>query len=170
MIQTYFGNGKGKTTAAIGAVIRCIGCGQKALYVGFLKNNYSAEFKVLETLENIDVLFSDEHYNLFDNEKPELAPKFTRAYTNLLFEEITKIKDSCQMLVLDEILDAVEFGYIDEDELLALLINLKTDWEIILTGHRLTHKIKQVSDYISEIKEIKHPYKKGVPPRKGIEY
>ena len=170
MIQSYFGNGKGKTTAAIGAAIRCIGCDQKVLVVEFLKNNDSAEFKVMDTLENIDILFSNEHYELFDNEKSELTPKFKDAYTKLLFEETAKISKDYQMIVLDEVLDAVEFGYIEEKAFIKLLNECKQKTEIILTGHTLTEGIADVSDYISEIKEISHPYTKGVSPREGIEF
>ncbi|MBO5019599.1 MAG: cob(I)yrinic acid a,c-diamide adenosyltransferase [Clostridia bacterium] len=170
MIQSYFGNGKGKTTAAIGAAIRCIGCDQKVLVVEFLKNNDSAEFKVMDTLENIDVLFSNEHYELFDNEKSELTPKFKDAYTKLLFEETAKISKDYQMIVLDEVLDAVEFGYIEEKAFIKLLNECKQKTEIILTGHKLPESIANVSDYISEIREINHPYNLGAPSRKGIEY
>ena len=170
MVQCYFGNGKGKTTAAIGAVIRSIGCGQKALYAGFLKNNDSAEFKVLAVLENIDMLFSDEHYNLYDNEKPEFSPKFTKAYTKLLFDETAKIKGNYQMIVLDEILDAIEFGYIAKNNFINLLNEWKQSTEIILTGHELPEEIAKVCDYISEVREINHPYNSGNPSRKGIEY
>ena len=170
MIQSYFGNGKGKTTAAIGAAIRCIGCDQKVLVVEFLKNNDSAEFKVMDTLENIDILFSNEHYELFDNEKSELTPKFKDAYTKLLFEETAKISKDYQMIVLDEVLDAVEFGYIEEKAFIKLLNKWKQKTEIILTGHKLPESIADVSDYISEIREINHPYNLGAPSRKGIEY
>lgn len=170
MIQSYFGNGKGKTTATIGAAIRCIGCGQKVLFVVFLKNNDSAEFKVMDALENIDILFSNEHYELYDNEKPELTPKFKDAYTKLLFKETAKISKAYQMIVLDEVLDAARFGYIDEKAFINLLNEWKQNTEIILTGHSLPEGIADVSDYISEIKEINHPYNLGTPSRKGIEY
>ena len=77
---------------------------------------------------------------------------------------------SYQMIVLDEILDAFEYGYVDENILLELLAEIKVHSEIILTGHTLTEEIANVSDYISEIKEINHPYTKGVSPREGIEF
>ena len=170
MIQTYFGNGKGKTTAAVGAALRFAGCGNKVLFVQFLKNNDSAEFKALEAIDGIDILFSKEQYKLFDNLNEERTPMLSCAYNKLLFEETKNISDNYQMIILDEILDAVDFGYVDEDRILDFLSELKNDLEIVLTGHKLTEKIKQVSDYISEIKEIKHPYKKGVIPRKGIEF
>ena len=170
MIQTYFGNGKGKTTAAIGAAIRCVGCCKKVLFVQFLKNNDSAEFNVLSEIKSIDVLYSEERYELYDNLNKDRTPALTKAYNKLLFEDVKRKENTYQMIILDEILDAAQYGYIDEDELLKLLAELKTHSEIILTGHSLTERIADVSDYISEIKEISHPYTKGVSPREGIEF
>ena len=170
MIQTYFGGGKGKTTAALGLAIRCIGCGNKVLFVQLLKNNNSAEFKALEEIKNIDVLCSDEHYELYDNLNKDRTLALSKAYSKLLFEDVKRKAGSYQMIVLDEILDAVEFGYIAEDELLSLISEIKLNSEIILTGHNITEKISKISDYISKINEIKHPYTKGVLAREGIEY
>ncbi len=170
MIQAYYGNGKGKTTSAIGSAIRCTGDGNKVLFVQFLKNNDSSEFKVLNSVEGIDILFSKEKYELYDNKKKELGTSFFNAYNKLLFEEAVSKADMYQMLILDEIIDAVEFGYISEDKLLDMLNEYKNTLEIILTGHSITEKIANISDYISEIKEIKHPYNKGILSRKGIEY
>ena len=170
MIQTYFGNGKGKTTSAIGSAIRCAGCENRVLYVQLLKNNDSAEFKILETIENIDVLFSKEHYSLYDNLNKERDKSFTIAYRKLVFEDVAEISKNYQMIIFDEILDAVDFGYIDENELVKFISSLGAQTEIILTGHKISKKIVGISDYVSEIKEIKHPYNKGVTSRKGIEY
>lgn len=170
MIQAYYGNGKGKTTSAVGSAIRCVGDGNKVLFVQFLKNNDSSEFNVLKSVEGIDILVSKEKYELYDNTKQELGYAFSVAYSKLLFEDAESKFDMYQMLVLDEIFDVVEFGYISEDKLLALLNEYKNRLEIILTGHRITERIANISDYISEIKEIEHPYNKGVLSRKGIEY
>ena len=170
MIQTYFGNGKGKTTAAIGAAIRCSGCGYKVLFVQFLKNNNSAEFKVLKEIEGIDILYSAEPYALYENLNKDRTPVLSKEYNKLLFDDVKNKAGFYKMIILDEILDAVEFGYIDKSDLSKFISKLKTNSEIILTGHNLTEKIASVSDYISEIKEICHPYTKGVLPREGIEF
>lgn len=170
MIQTYFGNGKGKTTAAVGSTVRCAGCRNKVLFVQLLKNNDSAEFYVLNEIKGIDVLCSDEHYELYDNRNKDRTPALTKAYNKLLFEDTKNKADNYQMIILDEILDAIEYGYIDENNLLELLAELKAHSEIILTGHTLTERIADESDYISEIKEISHPYTKSVSPREGIEF
>ncbi len=170
MIQTYYGNGKGKTTAAIGLSVRCVGCGNKVLFVQFLKNNDSAEFKVLEKIRGVDILYAEERYALYDNLKKERTPALTKAYNKLLFEDTKRKAGSYQMIVLDEILDAAEYGYIDEAALIRCLAEMKKQAEIILTGHNLTERIADVSDYISEIKEVSHPYTKGILAREGFEF
>ena len=169
MIQCYFGNGKGKTTASVGAAVRYAGSGKKVLYVSFLKNNCSSEFAVFSKLEEIDVLCSEVVYQLFDNQKEDLYPAFFDAYTKLLCE-VVKRCDSYDMIVFDEILDAVSFGYVEETTLLEVLGKYGESKEIIFTGHSLPKKLEMLADYISEIKAIKHPYDSGVPSRKGIEY
>lgn len=170
MIQCYFGNGKGKTSAAVGSAIRCAGCGGRVLFVQFLKNNESSECEILNSIDLIDVICSKETYKLYDNLNRERAKVFQTAYRKLLFDQVSQSAPSYQMIILDEILDAVQFGFIKEEELLEFLNQLKNQSELILTGHTMTEKLTCISDYISEIKEICHPYQKGVLPRKGIEY
>lgn len=170
MIQTYFGNGKGKTTAAVGAAVRCAGCDGKVLFVQFLKNNDSGEFVFLKPDCGIDVIYSKECYNLYDNMNSERFTSLTAAYNTLLFDEVAEKSNSYDMIILDEMLDVIDFGYVNEDDFLQLLNILKQSSEIILTGHSVTEKIVGVSDYVSEVKEIKHPYNKGFLPRKGIEF
>ncbi len=170
MIQTYFGYGKGKTTSAIGSAIRCAGCKNKVLFVQLLKNNDSSEFKTLECIESIDVIFCDKHYCLYDNLDKEQTDAFSKAYRKLVFEDVAKIFKNYQMIIFDEILDAVDFGYIDEDELVKFISSLGAQTEVIMTGHKISEKIIEMSDYVSEIKAVKHPYDKGVTSRKGIEY
>jgi len=170
MIQVYYGNGKGKTTSAVGSAVRFAGCGNKVLFVQFLKNNNSGEFVVLKEIKGIDILFSQGQYNLYDNFKKERASEFSEAYSKLLFEDVRNAARDYQMIILDEILDTVEYGYVNEEKLVNLLTEMKSAVEIILTGHRISEQINNISDYVSEILEIKHPYKSGILPRKGIEF
>ena len=120
MIQTYFGNGKGKTTAAVGSAIRFAGCENKVLYAEFLKNNASSELTILKCMKNVEVLSSDECYNLFDNLKEERTKDLTCAYTKLL-QCVKEKAGSVKMIVLDEVLDALDFNYLDEDEFINVL-------------------------------------------------
>ncbi len=170
MIQIYYGNGKGKTTAATGCAIRCAGCGKKVLFVQFLKNNTSSEFSVLEKLPETDVIYSHTSYRLYDNMNSGQSRQLAEAYDKLLFTDVRKCAANYNMIILDEILDVVDFGYIDESALADFLTKLKSSTEIVMTGHCLPGKLADISDYISEIKEINHPYRRGVPPREGIEF
>lgn len=169
MIQAYFGAGKGKTTAAIGVAIRFLGSGGNVLFVQFLKNNDSSEFNCLKDIPDINFMCADERYELFDNRDNRRFSLFSDSYNKLLFEDVKGKLNCCKMLVLDEVLDALSLGYIGEDKLLEFLKSL-CDTEVILTGHSISEKIKDICDYVSEIKEIKHPYSKGALPRKGIEF
>lgn len=169
MIQTYYGNGKGKTTAAIGSTIRCAGCGQKVLFVSFLKNNTSSEFEILSSLELVDVLYADVIYTMFNNQNQELIPKFSKAYQDL-FSKVQQQYQNYRMIVLDEVLDAISFGYLDEEKVLSFIGEQKENHEWILTGHTLTEKVCSASDYVSHVDAVKHPYNSGISSRKGIEY
>ena len=170
MIQSYFGNGKGKTTASIGAAIRCAGSGKKVVFVQFLKNGDSSEIDVLKKTPNIDCVFSQERYALYDNLDEKRTDALSKAYNKMLFEEVAQRSSSYDMIVLDEVLDAVEFGYIEEEKLTDFLCRQKESIEIVLTGHKLPKGIGAVSDYISQISAIAHPATKGAGARKGIEY
>ena len=169
MIQSYFGNGKGKTSSAVGSIIRCLGSKKKVLFVQFLKNNDSYELEFLSNLSGVDILISEEPYHLFDNQKSERTGNLSRAYQQLL-EQISMMISGYDLIVLDEILDVIDFGYLSEETLLILLSQYKDRVEFILTGHKISPNLADISDYISEVKEVKHPYQKGMPPRKGFEY
>ena len=170
MIQCYFGNGKGKTTASVGAAIRYAGCKKQVLYVSFLKDGTSSELNILKAIPGIDVQIPPVSYRLFDNRNPEKNRKFTEAYTRFFCEEIDGIFSRYDMIVLDEILDVVAFGYIEEETFLNQLKSWSKTTEIVLTGHKISPKISEICDYISEITSSKHPYEKGIAPRFGIEY
>lgn len=165
MLQFYYGDGKGKTSCAVGCAVRAAGAGLKVLFVQFFKNGASSEIAVLEKTENIDCAFADVQYSLFNDEnKDELC----RSYNKLLLQILEKAK-KYDMIILDEGSDALEYGYAERENFEKLL-RLRGEKEIILTGHTAQKEIIENADYISEIKAIKHPYSLGVKARKGIEY
>ncbi len=170
MIQCYFGNGKGKTTASVGAAIRYLGCKKRVLYVSFLKDGTSSELAILRNLSGLDLLIPSVSYRLYDNQNPEKTEELSRAYTDFFNEKINGISTSYDMIVLDEILDVVSFGYLSEEILMDSLKRWNKTAEVVLTGHSLSPDIAEICDYISEVSSKKHPYEKGIHSRKGIEY
>ena len=169
MVHLYYGDGKGKTTAAIGSAIRFIGSGGKVLFTSFLKNGDSSEIESLKAIKDIKCIFCEEKYNLFDNLDESKDKRLKDAYQKLFYKAEELSKDY-GMIILDEFIDAIDFGYIDENYFKEALLKLNEKAEIIITGHTLKEEYLDLFDYISEIKCIKHPYQKGVKPRKGIEY
>lgn len=164
MIQCYYGNGKGKTTAAVGQALRMAGADKKVLFLQFLKDGDSSEIKMLKKC-GIKVLYAKMPQMFIDMHDPEMI-KLVSRLEDELFEQID---ESYEGIVLDEILDAIDLNLLNEGKVYDCLVSLKETHEVILTG-RHSHKLKPILDYSSEIKKHKHPYDKGIKARKGIEF
>ncbi|MEO0123263.1 MAG: cob(I)yrinic acid a,c-diamide adenosyltransferase [candidate division WOR-3 bacterium] len=169
MIQIYTGNGKGKTTAALGIAMRAVGHGKKVIMIQFMKGkiNYG-ELKSAKLLKN----FKIEQYgrpDFVDKDNPakidiELAKKgFERA------KELIKSK-KYDIIILDELNVAVDYGLISVKEVVELLKKTPKKIEIIITGRYMPEELQDYADLISEIIEVKHYFQQGVKARKGIEY
>ncbi len=172
MVHIYCGDGKGKTTSAVGLSVRCASYGKKVSFIQFLKNSSSGEICVLKKIENLTVRCFQETVDGFffcmsEEEKKALK---NETQNGLDFVEKTLISGSCDMLVLDEIGGCIENGMVSEREILNLIENYGDKTEIVLTGRNFSENLKNMADYVSEIREIKHPYKEGIPSREGIEY
>lgn len=165
MIQCYYGNGKGKTTAAVGQTIRMVGANKKVLFIQFLKDGNSNEIKILEQC-GVKVIYATMPQMFIDINDQEMV-KQVRKLENDLFEQIDENYDG---IVLDEILDAISLSLLNEGKVYDCLVKLKNNHEIILTGRMPSHKLKPILDYSSEIKKHKHPYDQGIMARKGIEF
>ncbi len=172
LVQVYCGNGKGKSTAAIGLGIRAVGHGFKVIMIQFLKNDTTGEVKMLKTLEPQFKVFHFEKergfvWTLDDSEKADLKQEICMA---MKFAKKVLDTGECDILILDEILGAVETGFVQVEELLDLIQNKHEQVEVILTGRNVPDSIKDVADYVSCIEEVKHPMNNGVEARKGIEF
>ncbi|MEW5693529.1 MAG: cob(I)yrinic acid a,c-diamide adenosyltransferase [Candidatus Hydrogenedentota bacterium] len=171
LIQVYTGDGKGKTTAAIGLAVRARSQGLKVCYIYFHKDPDKwgyGEHKILKKLK-VDIYgFAKEHtYFLEDKSSDKILKDCLHS-----LEFIKKIyqKNKYDMLILDEILISLRDGFIKEKEILELIKIKPTKLELILTGRGVTEKIIRKADYVSEIKKVKHPFDLGVKSRKGIEF
>jgi cob(I)alamin adenosyltransferase len=168
LVQIFTGDGKGKTSAAIGAVIRALGHGLK-VYIGFfMKDRPSGERDVLSRLPNVTMeSFGAGGFVDRANIKPE---EKERAKRGLAAASQAMLSGSYDLVVLDEINLAVAWKLVELDEVLKLIDSKPEGVELILTGRRADSKLVQSADLVTEMLKIKHPYDEGVKAREGIEY
>ncbi|MCK9450395.1 MAG: cob(I)yrinic acid a,c-diamide adenosyltransferase [Bacteroidales bacterium] len=166
MIQIYTGNGKGKTTAAIGAAIRASGAGMNIFMAQFVKGMHYSELEVLKTISNITL----EQYgrDCFIEKEPTQAD-IEAAQKG--WDKVKKIlkQNKYDMVILDELCIALYYKLIDLDEVLEVLRNIEKT-EIIITGRYAADELIETADLVTKMHEIKHPYNSGTQARKGIEY
>lgn len=169
-IHLYTGDGKGKSTAALGLCLRCAGSGGKAIYTQFLKDNKSSELKILNTISEITFIPSDKAFGFYINMSEEDKKEAKEVYSRLLKKVIEQaVASDCRMLVLDEIIAAYNHELINQQDFCDFLINKPESLEVIMTGRNPDVKLLELADYVSEIKKVKHPFDKGVRARVGIE-
>lgn len=172
LIHIYTGDGKGKTTAAIGQGIRACGRGNTVYMVQFLKGQNTGELLTLKSLEPNFKVFRFEKvkgfvWSLTESQLGELKEQINIAFD---FIKNTLLNCDCDLLILDEIMGVLSNNFIDAESIIHILKNKPENMEIILTGRNAPKAIKNVAHYVSEIKCLKHPFKNGIPAREGIEY
>jgi cob(I)alamin adenosyltransferase len=171
LIQVYTGEGKGKSTAAIGQAVRAAGHGLKVGFVSFFKDPEAfgyGEYKSLEKLGIKTFLFAKKHPHFYKKLNPDDVCQECSARLEFIKELFRDT--SWDMLVMDEINIAVRDGFLKEEEVLSLLEAKPKKLELVLTGRGATEKIKEKADLVSEVREVKHPYSQGIKCREGIEY
>jgi len=162
MIHVYTGDGKGKTTAAFGLALRALGNGMKVFIVQFMKGSESGEVKAIRRFENASVFISGTGRFL----PPVKEEDFEKAREGLkAARDAIKTYD---MVILDEINVAVHFGLVEVEELLDLI--KKAECEVILTGRYADRRLIEIADYVTIFQELKHPYRKGIGARRGVEF
>ena len=170
LIHVYCGNGKGKTTAAIGLAVRCAGRDNKVLLVQFLKSKHTGELASLALLPQIEILRGKESnkftFQMTTGEKALLKDEHER-----LFEQaVSKVaQGNYQLVIFDEIIGAIANNVFDEEQLLRFIADRPEGLEIVLTGRNPDSKLLALADYVSEINAVKHPMTKGIAARDGIE-
>lgn len=171
MVHVYFGDGKGKTTAAIGLAVRAAGNKMKVMFVQFLKSDFSGERAVLSGIDNITLTACPDELK-FTNEMTEAERQQAAVLFRGIFERsaATALSARYDMIVLDEVFDAVNEGMLGETDLIEFIDNAPNSIEIVMTGHDPAQRFIDGADYVTEMKKIKHPFDKGVSGRIGIEY
>lgn len=200
LVQVYTGDGKGKTSAAMGLAVRAIGQGLKVFIIQFMKGGaYTGEYisaknflpnnefiqygrGCVKEKKQLKLIGFQEGVHFFDyiREDIECGPcrycflndEEQRRFVRLAFEKAKKITtgNEYSLVVLDEVNVAVKLKFIELNELVDLIKNKNKNTELILTGRDADPKIIDMADLVTEMKLIKHYYEKGVGARRGIEY
>ncbi len=168
-VQVYTGNGKGKTTAAIGLAIRALGHGLKVYFAQFMKNYPYGELNILQTLApNLVLTRWGNDAFVFKKEPP---PQTLLAEMNRGLQEARQAMLSLayDLVILDEVLVSIYFKLFTTEQLIEFIKVKPENVEVVLTGRYCPQEILNLADLVSEIKEIKHYYQRGVSARKGIE-
>ena len=169
LIHIYCGDGKGKTTAALGLALRAAGSGKSVLLLQFFKDGKSSEFAALSHVPGIEVVPQTRAFGFSWTLSAEEKKAAGEYYSGLL-EDAFRRAAEYGLLVLDEAMSACATGMIDETRLLELLREKPEGLEIVLTGRNPSKNLVDASDYVTEMKKIRHPYERGIAARKGIEY
>lgn len=155
MVQLYYGDGKGKTTAAVGAAVRAAGAGASVLFVSFYKDGSSCEVAALERL-GVQCLFPREQFQMFCPVTAEKQAALAADYARLL-TEIDVVAADCFLVVLDEGADAFAGDLLPQQAVLDFLQRHGKDREIILTGHSLPADLAPLCDYVTRMTKERHP-------------
>lgn len=172
LIHIYYGDGKGKTTAAFGLALRAAGADFTVIIAQFLKGREVSEHLSLKKLDNVTLLQAElEDIFTFQMNNEQKAAALAK-HNELFLRAISLCQQDHTLLVLDEIIGAISEGLIDYNIIMEFLrANGKSQTrEIVLTGRCPTDELTELSDYVTEMRNVKHPYDSGVNMRKGIEF
>jgi cob(I)alamin adenosyltransferase len=169
LVHVFTGDGKGKTSAALGIALRAAGHGLKTHITFFMKGEYPyGEQKTLALLPNISMArFGSLEFVDPANIKPEEREQARLALENA---RVAVHSGHFDLVILDEVNVAAAWHLIDVKDVIRFIKEKPENVELILTGRYADKDVIAIADLVTEMKEIKHPYRKGIPSRKGIDY
>lgn len=171
MLHLYHGDGKGKTTAAMGLAIRSAGTGNQVIVSQFLKGSETGEIVTLRQIPNITVLRNEIDLGFVKNMTKEEKAYVKKMHNETLQQIIDLMQErTYPLLVMDELMATYNYGLIAKEKIRNLILDYKDRIEIVVTGRNPDSFFIDQADYITEMKKIKHPFDLGIPARKGVEY
>lgn len=169
LLMVYTGNGKGKTTAALGLALRAVGHGKKVLMVQLMKGGDSyGECAAARSLPDFEIVQKGLPSFVDRDDPGEEDLRLAAEALALARQALTS--PEYDMVILDELNVALDFNLVSLDDILDLLAARRPDLDVVLTGRRAHPAIVKAADMVSEVLEIKHHYQKGVDARRGIEF
>lgn len=169
LIHLYCGDGKGKTTAALGLTLRAAGAGKQVVFTQFFKDGSSSEMEPLATLPGVRVFHADTVRGFYRNMTPSQREQAGKDYT-ALFRQVTQAAQEADLLILDEIVSACNRGVVPEKLVTDYLREKPARLEVVLTGRNPSAALLELADYITEMRKLRHPFDRGIGARKGIEF
>ncbi len=171
LVHVYTGNGKGKTTCALGLAFRALGWGFRVCFIQFIKGYPEiGELKLAPIFNERFILkqFAVDIGKYIG--KSKVLERKESAQEAFAYAEKAIASGDYDLVVLDEINVAVHYGLISEESVLNLINSKPADLELILTGRNATSAVIEAADYVTEMQCLKHPYEQGIKARKGIDY
>lgn len=167
-VQIYTGNGKGKTTAALGLITRAVGNNFKIFFIQFMKGT---EYGELNTIKNFKTVTYERYGTGKFIRKKEFVTEKDIELARAGYESLKRalLSSNYDIVVADEIIGTLKFELITVDEIKDLIKNKPQTTEFILTGRNAPSELIELADLVTEMKEVKHYFQKGVPARVGIE-
>ena len=167
-ILIFTGDGKGKTTAALGMALRASGYGMRVLVIQFIKNCRSGELKAVEKLSNITIVQAGMGF-FYGKNNAELAVHKNAAEKGLHLAQQAIVGSEYQLIILDEICYAVSKGLLEEQKVIAVLEKAKPGGCLVLTGRGATAGLVDLADTVTEMRCVKHGMDSGTPAQRGVE-
>jgi cob(I)alamin adenosyltransferase len=166
-IHIYYGQGVGKTTRAVGLAIRAAGMGLKVNFIQFMKSGTSGEILIFANIPNIRYQCPGRHPFILSRGPEAIHHKHT---AEALGYAIKAVKDGTELLICDEIMNTVIFELLEKERVIELMEMCRGKTELVMTGVSAPNDLIELADYVTELRQIKHPYYSGAKARPGIEF
>ncbi len=171
LVILYTGEGKGKTTAALGLVLRAVGYKKRCLIVQFGKSWFTGELSGIRKLSPlVKIIQGGKGFvDILGDQTPKTVHKKAAADTfNLLYKEV--MSGNWHVVVADEIIGAVSSGMLPLDKALKLIEDKPQALDLVLTGHNAPQKLVSLADLVTDMQSVKHPFQKGILAKKGVDF
>jgi cob(I)alamin adenosyltransferase len=171
-VIVYTGNGKGKTTAALGLALRAVGYGMKVAFIQFIKGSwYYGELKSLKRLEpELELVVLGKGFVGIIDDGLDIQEHVESARQALIASKERASSGMYDLVIMDEVNYALKLNLISVDELMDVINSRHMNTTLVLTGNYTVEKIIESADIVTEMREVKHPYRLGVRAKRGIDY